>query len=339
MTVYAYAEQLFLFLYTRDHQILVMAVYVGCFLFTIVLRIVTCTHYRSLLLRFRTNAKEMRTVDDIKNIRFSMLKKLVAEYMQLAAKNAARVPTAALAEKQLVGFRFMGWRYESIMPFVEILESGLLWVGLIIALLFEEYVIVYGLLAVVGFLLTRLAAAFFDFRFARNTLANELVIYIEREISAMFPINISGTILPRIEMTDAAQMVKDMLAEPMHHWAASISEAALAQKQLNEAAIKIREATASLAAPLTTHGEVLAALATDQNNLQKHTALVEQNQRALETAYDSYEASLKTLVETLGDGLGAYLKLHGQTAAQAVNDALTGNFDKIVHLMQNRENP
>ena len=337
MTVYAYAEQLFDFLYTRDHQVLIMAVYVGCFLFTVLMRVITCTHYRSLLLRFRAGAKEIRNVDDIKNIRFALLKKLAADYMQLAAKNAARVPTAALTEKQFAGFTFFGWRYESIMPFVELLENGLLWVGLVIALLFEEYVIVYGMLAVAGFLLTRLSAAFFDFRFARDTLANEMLVYAEREIGALYPVNISGTILPRIEMTDAAKMVKDMLSEPMRQWGASVSEAALAQKQLNEASVKMREAAASLAAPLTTHGEVLSALANDQNNLQKHTALVEQNQRALEAAYESYEASLKTLVETLGDGLGAYLTLHGKTAAQAVNDALAGNIEKVVQLMKNKE--
>jgi hypothetical protein len=123
----------------------------------------------------------------------------------------------------------------------------------------------------------------------------------------------------------------------LEEWAKTISEAGRIQGQMIEAAVKMKEAAGELAKPMREHGKVLAGLAAEQNQLVKHAELVEQNQKALETAYQSYESSLKNLVQTLGDGLGAYLQMHGQTAAQAVNDTLTANIEKIINLSQSKK--
>jgi hypothetical protein len=336
MTLYGYFEQLFIFLYTREHQIPIMAGYVCCFLLVLLLRGGTCTYFRGLLLRFRMETKEIKNKEDIKNIKFGLLRKLAADYMRLAVRNASRVPTRALVGKKLAELGFVGWKYDSIMPFVELMENGLIWIGLVIALLFTDYALVYGVIAVAGFLLTRLTAAFFDFRSARNNLADELVIYLDREVGAMYPINISGTILPKMDLSDAAEKVYTILSKPLEEWGKSLAEASQIQSQINKAALKLQTAAEALAIPMKEHGSVLASLAAEQGNLLKHAQLIEQNQHALDNAYEAYEKSLQNLVQTMGDGLGAYLQLHGQTAAQAVNDTLAGNIEKIVSLLQQK---
>jgi hypothetical protein len=334
MTLYDYFEQLFNFLHTRQHQIPVMAVYVCCFLLVLFLRGGVCLYFRGLLFRLKMEAKELKSKDAIKKIKLGLLRSLAADYMQVAARNASRIPTQALTDKHIAGLGALGWRYASIMSFVELMENGLIWIGLVIALLFTDYAMVYGMIAVVGFLLTRAAAAFFDFRLAQSNLANELHLYLERELGAFYPINISGTILPKLDLTEAAAGMYSVLSKPMDEWARSLAEAGQIQSQINKAALKLQTAAEALSIPLKEHGQVLASLTAEQGNLLKHTQLVEQNQHALQNAYDAYEKSLQGLVQTMGDGLGAYLQLHGQTAAKAVNDTLAGNIDKIVGLLQ-----
>jgi hypothetical protein len=98
------------------------------------------------------------------------------------------------------------------------------------------------------------------------------------------------------------------------------------QKQLNETA-------EALVIPIKEHTRKAA----EQDIYIKQAEQLEKNQQMLENAYQSYEASLQNLVQSLGDGMGAYFKLHGQSAAQAVNDALAGNIEKLVNLLQRKD--
>ena len=71
---------------------------------------------------------------------------------------------------------------------------------------------------------------------------------------------------------------------------------------------------------------------TQQEALTQQTGYIERNQHALEAALQAYEASLQGLTQSLGDGLGAFINLHAQSSAQAVNDALRANLDRIMQL-------
>jgi hypothetical protein len=353
--MYIYFEQLFDLLHNRDINIIIMTVYISCFAAAIALRIVACMHFRSLLLRFRLDIKEIRTKDDIKKLRFGLLRRVIADYIRMAEKNANRIPTAALTERAVAGLSMAGWRYTGIMPFTEALENGLVLVGLVLALLFTDFTVVFGILAVGGFLLTRLAYAFFDFRSARNSLNDELLIYIEREIGPLYPIETGlAAAFPKRELKEAMEKIGAMMAEaaekrltdinammvkPLEDWNKTLVSAANVQTQINEASKKLQEAVNTLAAPMKDQTQVLSQFAAEQNTLLKHTKLVEQNQRAMEAAYQNYEASLQSLVQSLGDGLGAYMKMHGQSAAQAVNDALSTNIEKIMNLLANQGEP
>jgi hypothetical protein len=350
MNLLTYSEQLYGLLGNRDNNVIIMAVFLCVYVLTVILRVIVYMHFRTLLLRFKVDIKEISKKEDIKKLKFGLLKRLIADYIRIAEKNANRIPTDALVQRQMAGISLIGWRYASVMPFIEKLETSLLWVGLILAVVFDESAIIYGTLTASGFLLTRLAAGFFDFREVRDMLAGELLIYTEREIGTLFPIEAGlAAAFPKRELTEAMEKIGYMMTEavekrladvnavmtkPMEDWGKALASAGNVQQRINEAAIKIQEAAQALASPMGEHGRALSLFAAEQDTLLKHAKLVEQNQHALEAAYQSYEASLQGLVQSLGDGLGAYLKMHGQTAAQAVNDALAGNMEMMMSLLK-----
>lgn len=380
--MYTYFQQLFDLLNRNDNHIIIMAVYVALHGLVFLLRVIACMSYRSALFAFRLDAKDLKTRDEIKKIRNGLLRKIAADYIRIADKSVSRIPTMSVVDRHVSALSLLGWRFVSIMPFVESLETGLVFTGLILAVIFGEYAFVYGVLAVAGFLLIRLIAAFFDFREAKQRLADELLIYTEREIGHFFAADAGGAVLRlKNELTDAigkqSVILKEAidrigsglseavnkslidinvaLQDSMHEWEKALTDAGRVQSQMNASAERmqiagdrIMSASDLLAKHLQGHSSALsshlgtlvtaveavkesnAALSAEQEAFLKQAQYIDRNQSALETTLQSYEATLQNVTRSLGDGLGAYLKLHAQTAAQTVNDALVANMEKLL---------
>jgi DNA repair exonuclease SbcCD ATPase subunit len=339
-----------------------------------------------------------------------LLRRTVASYIQVADKAVTRIPAAELVERQVEGLRFVGWRYSSLAAFVEGFEGGLLWIGVLLAVVFNEYAHVYGVLAVAVFLLLRLTAAVFDFRGERARLCDELLIYIEREVGRFYASDSGGAILRlKNELTEAqgrqtealsaglshlatvltenaeglgktitettkginnqiAEAIKEKLVDmnttftsTLAAWEKALTEATAIQTGMNTSAEALSKAGARLqssaellSAHLQGHSnalsdqliqlvravesvkEIAALLEARQETMTRQSEYIQRNQEALETALASYEASLQGLTQSLGDGLGAFISLHAQSSAQAVNDALRGNLERIMRLSSHR---
>jgi hypothetical protein len=213
--MYIYFQQLYDNLNQHDNHLIMMIVYVCLYILAILLRAVVCTGFRSALLAFRMDAKELKTRDDIRKMKNGILRKTTAEYIRLAEKSITRIPASALVNRQVSTLSLFGWRYSGIIQFVEALESGLIWVGMILTMIFTDAVMVYGTLTAAGFLLTRLAIAMFDFRTAQDALTDELLIYIEREVGHFYAADTGGAVL----------RLKDELSAAIGRQAASLTEA------------------------------------------------------------------------------------------------------------------
>lgn len=376
-----YFQYLFDLLNTRDNHLIVMVVYLCLALVPALLRIVACMGYRSALFAFRLDAKDIKTKDAISKIRNGLLRRVAADYIRIADKSVSRIPTSAVVDKQVSALSFVGWRYVSVMTFVESMENGLLFVGLILAVVFSEFAIMYGVLAAAAFVLARLLTAFFDFRTAKSTLSDELLIYIEREVGHFYAADAGGAVL-RLKnelataigkqsevLQSAIAKIGEAMAEAVdkklsdintsarqaaQEWEKSLSEAGRVQEQINASAGRmqaagdnIQSASDLLAKYLQGHSNALseqlialvsAVEAVKESNTQygegqeaflKQAQYIERNQRTLETTLQAYEETLQNVTRSLGDGLGAYLKLHAQTAGQSVNDALSANMSRI----------
>ena len=196
MDIQAFFGAIFNALNRQDNHVIIMAVYLALVAFAIVLRIAAHLHFRGSLIAFHADArKEIKAKSDVANIKCRLLRKTVAEYIRIAERAASAAPTAQIVERTVANMSFFGWRYESIIPLVESLDTGFIWVGLVLALAFNEYAFMYGALAVLAFVITRMFAAFFNANTARRQLIDEMHLYIDREISRFFASDHSGAII------------------------------------------------------------------------------------------------------------------------------------------------
>jgi len=390
---------------------------------TVLLRVLTHIHFRGVLYSFRKDArKEIKSLDDFKKLKCALLTKIVAEYKLVADKAVTHAPAERLVQKHLSQMSFLGWQYDGMFPFIIEMERAILWIGLILAVVFNDYAFAYGLLSVLLFLIMRVASAFFNFHGAKEQLAGDALIYIEREVGRFYASDTGGAVLRlKTDLTDAvdrmtsnlenimgaiadslakttASIGKTMtettesisktmtettlavgpalaaamdekminmnanLAHTLKSWEDALSEGVGLQTKMNDtsdrlgqSSLRLQTSAELLAKHLQGHSgalsEQLVALVTaiesvqsginlmntQQETLIQQTSYIERNQQTLEAALQAYESSLQGLTQSLGDGLGAFISLHAQSSAQAVNDALKSNLDKIMQLAAKAE--
>jgi len=189
-------NNLFTALNSQDNQMVIMIIFLSLVAISLILRITAHLHFRASLLAFQLDTrKELKDKSDVAKLKNGLLRKAVAEYIRTAERAVTAVPTKQIVDREVSKKSLLGWRYESILPFVDSLDIGLLVVGLILTIAFNEHAFVYGTLAALAFVLTRLCAAFFNANNARAQLADEIQLYIEREIGRFFASDTSGAVL------------------------------------------------------------------------------------------------------------------------------------------------
>ncbi|MCL2286142.1 MAG: hypothetical protein FWC32_07215 [Firmicutes bacterium] len=194
--MHSFFDTIFVTLNQQDNLLVIMVVYLALVALALILRVVAHLHFRASLMAFQLDTrKEIKEKSDIAKLKNRLLRKVAAEYIRTADRAVTTVPTRQIVELAVSKKSMLGWRYESILPFVQALETGLLVVGLILTIAFNEHAFVYGSLAAGAFVLTRLCTAFFNANNARAQLVDELHLYVEREIGRFFASDTGGAIL------------------------------------------------------------------------------------------------------------------------------------------------
>jgi len=209
-------QNLYTTLNTDNNHTVFMVVFLIILAIALTLRIVAHLHYKTALLLFQMDAKKkVAEKADFAKLKNLMLKKALIEYNRTAEKAVSVVSTGKIAERAVASMSLFGWKYEAIVPLVKSLDIGLLLVGAVLALSFPTQSFLYGTLAVIAFLLTRIVAAFFNADGAKQQLVDELTLYMEREAGRFFATDVGGTIL----------RLKDGLAAAMEKQSAEYKEA------------------------------------------------------------------------------------------------------------------
>jgi len=177
-------------------QVVIIAVYSLLVVAIILLRVISHMHFWGQLTIVKQEIhREMKSKDDIKKvIRGYLLRIVVADYLKMAERSITSVPTRQIVNRAISSMSFFGWRYDNILPFIEAMENGFIFLGLILAIIFENSFFAYGLIAIIAFVLTRVSMAFFNARAARDMLSNEINIFIEREVGRFYPSDTGGAI-------------------------------------------------------------------------------------------------------------------------------------------------
>jgi len=174
--------------------------------------------------------------------------------------------------------------------------------------------------------------------------------------------NLSGALnLTMKELSKEMSGIGAVLDKPLQAWSSSINAASAVQDKNNEAlsgfkdvAAQLKTSTGELDAVLKTHVQTLSAelgkLSLHLDNLtlsgkdmkdssdaykqavavmEDHIKYIEKNQGALQDALGSYESSLQSITQKMGDGFGSIVDYHMAGAYQSLNTALQNNINRI----------
>ena len=288
---------IFEFLQLQQNNVIVMAVYLLLHGLVIILRFAVflgCRGHSMLLNVDLHPAKSLRLLSDTAGIKSPLLRRVVLDYIAVAEKNAPRVPLATIVDKHLLDLSLIGMRYVGLNFWTEKLENGLIFLGLILMFIFPQFGIVYGIIAVAGFILLKLSAAFFNYDVALKLLEADIHLYVEREIGQFF----AG------HMASAVSNFRDVIGEKLS-CLEDLPKAIEAMQLSNER--------------YALHHEAFVT----------QCQIIKDAQQALEKSLASYETTLQNLVQNMGSGIGAFVELHGKNSAASLSTSMQEHINRV----------
>jgi len=343
------------------NHIIIVGIFLGVILLAVVLRLAAYLHFRGALIAMQFDTRrEVKKREDVSKLKSRILRKITADYIRLCDRSVSNIPLSQMVSRNISSMSLLGWRYENIIPLVESLDRGLIFVGLVLAVVFPSHAYVYGLIAIGAFLFTRVLAAFFSISSTRQHLAEEAEIFITSEIGRHYTANTKGAVVAlKTELLEAIttqtttleKSITSLKPEETEIDATPLNEAITeSAARLDQSSSRIQSASDLLATHMKAHSEAqseqllalitainsikegLDHLAIQQKTLTDQSKFIEKNQQALENSLEAYESTLQGLAQTIGDGLGTFINIHAQSSAKAVNDTLQANMDKLIGL-------
>ena len=325
--MYNYFNEIFLFLYNWDNNIAIMAAFVALHGLIFAMRLGLFLSYRGHNIWLSMDMAPSRTLEkkaDAAKIKSRLLQKIVIDYMQAAEKNAPRVPLEAIIDKHILDLSFLGFSFAGISRWIDKFDNGLLILGIVLAFLFPDYGTIYGLLAVSGFVVLKISAALFDFETARQILKSNVHVYVEREVGQFFASHMASAIMQfKEEMSEASDRQSELLRGAVEKLGADLIPV-LNNLQCLSGLPKALEIMLQSNDRYSIHHEAFLAQA----------KIIQDTQYALESSLASYETTLQNLVQNMGGGMGAFVQLHGQSAAANLNEVMQTHMN---HIMQNNQ--
>ena len=276
--MFEFFENIIIILRRHDNQVFIVAIYLIFCASLIVVRMVSHLHVSGVLALFqRESYREIKNRGDVSKIKNKMLRKVTAEYIRVAERAVTNVPTKQIVDRAVANMGLLGWRYDNLVPFVEAFEKSVLWIGVIFAFIFSGYAYVYGVIAVGSFVVLRFSSSFFSINSAREQLADEMVIYAEREIGRFFAADSGGAIL----------RLKNDLTEAMDKQSGTLKKTMDNMSQLMQATMK--EISANMIAASTSIGSVIQS-GMDEN--------IKNMNKDLSASFDEWRKTLEKGVST-----------------------------------------
>ena len=311
-------EDLFNILQVQQNNIIVMAIFVAIHILNIALRIAVFIGLRGYDLWLATNlssSKSLKTLSEVKSIRSGLLRTIVNEYVYAAEKNAPRVPLDHIVNKHVSALNLIGWRYTGIIKLVNKLDNGLVLIGIALALVFVDYAVVYGLIAVAGFIILKIIASIFDCESAKDVLKADIHLYVEREVGQFFAGHVALVINRfKEDVSDAIDRQSSVLRSAVEKLGTDfipVMENLYCLKDLPAAVEDIQQSNERYALQYDT--------------MIAQSQMIKDSQKALEASVTSYEISLQNFVQSMGDGLGTFIQMHGQAASKGIVTVLEGH--------------
>ena len=148
-------------------------------------------------------AKKKEDPRRIKSIASSLSAKIIADYTAIGENGVAIIDASNIVNNHITRLGILGISYISMGEFVEKYEQASIFIGFILALMFDSAQGI-GLLSVGIYVAFRVLAMVFDFNLARTRLSADITSFIEREIGCFYAGDVSSAVgRLRIEMVEA----------------------------------------------------------------------------------------------------------------------------------------
>ncbi len=301
---------LFNLLNMPENQAIVAWVFAGLAVFALLLRGVVYTGYQSQLVLFRLNAKDAPGRSVLKDTKCPLLNRVVQEYAQTATKIGGRLPAGDVVARHVRKLHVAWFSLEGMGRFTESLAQGLLFMGLLFALVFTAYTQFYAVITASFFVLDKLLAVPFDFHLAKTKLQDEMTAFVDREVGRLYTGDMHTAVTRLTETLSAAMTAQT--------GAMTASIAKLGQDITGTLQLSMQE----IAKSVQTRDEHHEAVA-------KQLEYMAKNQQLLEESLTRYEESLTQVAQKLGDGLGTMVDFHMQNSFKSVNEQLRQNIAAI----------
>lgn len=146
--------------------------------------------YQAQYALFKLCAKEVKSSRDIKDAKSMLLNRAVKEYIKSAERGVDNIDTSTVVSMYVNKLNMVILNCRVTGRFVSSMEYSIPAIAFILAL-FTEPPMLFGVLGIASFVITRFFAMLFDFAIVRDRLITEMTIYIEQEIgqhySTRFP--------------------------------------------------------------------------------------------------------------------------------------------------------
>lgn len=312
---------LYLFLNTPQNSFNVFICFIALVLIAFLLRLVVYIGYQAQLALFRLNAKEIKSKSEIKDTHSPFLNRIMKDYIRTGDKNVSPRSARDVVDKHTSRLNFVGWGYGGMSSFVVAIENHVVFLGIILALVFEDYRFAFAVSAVAAFVIMRLAAAIFDFVTVRERLSQEAAEYIDREIGQFYAGDLGSQITRfKNELSAALLRQSEVFSDSVKKMGSDIS---------GVMKLSLQEMSKSIDATMVRVSDFGGELSEPLENWKKavHEAVLAQNQFALGIA--SFENTSRELCESakaLSGGLG------GNSDAMRVQSGLIR--EEITKLME-----
>ena len=345
-----------------DLTAIIVLVFAGATLFSLILRIISCIGYQAQYAVFKLYGKEVKEKSDVFGIKQGLVGKSVADYVKSSEKGSASVSSAVIVSKNITKLGFIFWKFDSMSQFIKSYENSLILIGLLFAV-FLDHPEFFGVMAIALFIGTRILAAIFDYDTAKIRLSDEITDYLDREIGQFYAPDLnSGINRLRIEMLEAAanqkavfensiQKLSEELTNAMKvalgemaidktvvEWKQAVEGATDYQDKVNTsidalgtAIGALKSSTNAFGMSINEYSEGMDALVKKMSSQFAAQEFIEKNQTLLADTFQKFELSLQDITGKIGNSLASIIDYRLHESYNTLNERLSENIKQIVN--------
>ncbi|MCL2617426.1 MAG: hypothetical protein FWD98_00085 [Defluviitaleaceae bacterium] len=308
---------------------------------------------------WKNSRSAAKTLHELKDGRAGILTSVAREYIGLCESGITTANVRDIADMHIGRLGAFGWSFSGVLRFAEGFERSIVPAGLLLALVFDEARIAFGLSAAALWLALRLLSAVFDVRLAREQLHHEAASYVTREAAKFFTPDITANLtILRGTLQEAIKAQSDAFSAASRMSGETVSAAVSKSlgdmsRSIEHTLIKLADVDTLLKEPMSRWNDQISRAAQLQHGANQSNErllhaitqfsdvagtlanmLTELERHSPDKAVKNYESVLEDLTRKLGEGFGTMLDHH---VSRSLNNLTSGLEDSVSNMTRTNQ--